>query len=146
MTRRSVIGYCVFLGGALVSWKTQKQTRVSRSSVETECKAMAAVTCELMWSRYLFKDPKVNFSSPVVLHCDNQAALQITSNLVFHEHTKHIEIDCHVVKKKIQVGYMITTYVTTKNQIEDVFTKVLGRESFKGPLGKLGTIDIHVPT
>ena len=92
----------------------------------------AAVTCELIWLRYLFKDIKVSFSSPAVLHC-NQAALQVAANLVFHEPTKHIKIDCHVVTEKIQVVYIITAYVTTKNQIEDVSQKHWDERVSKSP-------------
>ena len=85
----------------MILWKSKKQSVVSRSSAESECRAMAQFVCEIMWTRQLLMEVGIETSIPAKLWCDNQAAIHIASNLVFHERTKHIEIDCHFVREKI---------------------------------------------
>ncbi|GAV71858.1 hypothetical protein CFOL_v3_15347 [Cephalotus follicularis] len=114
MTRRSLTGYCIKFGGSLIYWKTKKQATISKSSAKAEYKAMASTTCEVIWILGLLKDLGVEGLNPVSLHCDNKVALHIAANPIYHERTKHIEIDCHLVREKIQRGIIKTTYIQTK--------------------------------
>ena len=107
---------------------------------------MAQATCELQWLQFLFTNFILNFSSPALLYYDNRAALHIAANHVFHERTKHIELDCHFICEKIQVRLIKTAHVSTIKQITDIFTKPLAYQQFDYLLGKLGMIDIHAPT
>ncbi|XP_028125733.1 uncharacterized protein LOC114322591 isoform X1 [Camellia sinensis] len=90
---KSISGFYMFLSDSLISWKSKKQTIVARSTAETEYRAMAHATAEIIWLRGLLSDLGVPQSSPTSLYCDNQSAIQIAHNNVFHERTKHIEID-----------------------------------------------------
>ncbi|XP_008224175.1 PREDICTED: licodione synthase-like [Prunus mume] len=101
---------------------------------------MAATTCELTWLRYLLQDLRVNHSEPAKLFCDNQAALYIAANPVYHERTKHIELDCHTVRERIEKGEIKTGYVQTGEQIADIFTKPLKAPVFSSLLGKLSDL------
>ncbi|PKI37262.1 hypothetical protein CRG98_042353 [Punica granatum] len=146
MTRRSLTGYFIMLGGCPISWKTKKQSTVARSSAEAEYRSMAPTTVELLWLRSLLASIGVPTTSAMTLYCDNMAALHIAANPVFHERTKHIEIDCHFVREHVQTKSIITCHVPSKLQLADIFTKALGRDQFQFLLGKLDITSIHAPT
>ncbi|GJY74958.1 ribonuclease H-like domain-containing protein, partial [Tanacetum coccineum] len=126
MTRRSVSGYCVFVNGNLVSWKSKRQATLSKSSAEAEYRSMASTTSEIMWIVKILGEFGFSNVVPADLFCDNKSAMQIAANPVMHEKTKHFDIDVHLVREKVASGLIKTVKVDTKAQVTDILTKALG--------------------
>ena len=119
--RKSTTSWCVFLGDALISWNCKKQDHVSKSSTKAEYKAKSAACSEMDF-----------FTS----------AIQIAANPVYHERTKHIEVDCHYIREAFTQGVITLPHLTTDLQIVNVFTKALTRQRHKFLGSKLMLIDL----
>lgn len=144
-TRRSVSGYCVYLGTSLICWKSKKQQVVSRSSTEAEYRSLADVTREILWLHQLLADFRVKVTSTTKLFCDNKSAIYIATNPVFHERTKHIEIDCHTIRDQIKLGTIRALHVSTDNQLADILTKPLHPGPFNSLLSRMSMSSLYSP-
>ncbi|GKB38125.1 putative RNA-directed DNA polymerase [Tanacetum coccineum] len=142
-TRRSRTGYMLLLGGTPVSWKTKKQSLVSRSSAEAEYRAMASTVSEIIWVRWLLSELHVHNPLATPLFCDNQAARHIANNPVFHERTKHVEMDCYFVRERVESKEIIPMKISSKMQIADLLTKGLAAQQLQF---LLGIANLHAPS
>ena len=110
---------------------------MSRSSTEVEYRALASTTAELYWLRMLLRDFGVFLPHPPLLWCDNVSALAIASNPVFHARTKHIEVDYHFVHEKVLRRDLMLKFISTHDQLADLFTKGLPSPRFNWLFSKL---------
>ncbi|GKD02613.1 putative RNA-directed DNA polymerase [Tanacetum coccineum] len=124
-TRKSVTGYMLFFGNSLVSWKSKKQKTLATSSAEAEYRAMASVTCEIVWVLKILKDLEIHNTLLVKKFCANKAAIKIAANPIFYERTKHLEIDMHLVRDKITAGVIESIWIDSQHQLANILTKGL---------------------
>ena len=139
-SRRSITGYILLFGQSPMTWKSKKQSTVSKSSAEAEYRAMDSAAAEVTWVVRLLEELGVSNLKHMELLCDNQSAFHIARNPVFHERTKHIEVDCHFTRDKVLEGLLQLTYLPTRYQLADVFTKVSPSPQFTELLVKLGLV------
>ncbi|XP_019172455.1 PREDICTED: uncharacterized protein LOC109167839 [Ipomoea nil] len=126
--RKSTSGYAVFL---------------ARSSTEAEYKALADVSAEVTWVVLLLRELGLHSSEPATLWCDNLEATYLCANPVFHARTKHVEIDYHFVRDKVAFGDFVVNFVSTKDQLADIFTKPLTGPRFTLVRDKLNVVSHH---
>src|SRR5262249_13056383 len=119
--RRSTTGYCTFVWGNLVTWRSKKQpvVVVARSNAEAEFRALALGICEGIWLKRLLEELKVNIALPIKVKCDNMATIELAKNPIQHDRTKHVEIDRHFIKEKVESGLMELVYTPSNSQIAD---------------------------
>lgn len=142
-SRKSVTGYIVKIGDSPIMWKSKKQTTVSKSSTEAEYRSMASTVAKLIWIIGLIKEFGVDVKLPSKIYSDSKAAIQIAANPVYHERTKLVEIDCHLIREKVMQGLVSTNYIRTNEQPADVLTKCLPRVQHEVLSFKLG-IQKHI--
>ena len=119
---------------------------VLRSTAETKYRAMATTCNEFLWLCSLVGVFSIHLQGLMRMYCDNQAALHIASNPVFHECMKYIEINHHFIQDHIKHRALVATYMLSKYQLADVFTKALGGKTCSSIISKLGVVNLHSPT
>lgn len=143
--RRSTTGYCTFVWGNMVTWRSKKQSVVARSSAEAEFRAMAHGICEGIWLKRMLNEIRIPTYYTMRIFCDNKAAISIAKNPVHHDRTKHVEIDKHFIKEKIDHKMISVNHVPSCQQTADILTKALPRNVYENIRSNLGMIDIYHP-
>lgn len=106
---------------------------------------MTLATKEMLWLNQMLCDLHIQVESSAKLFCDNKSAMHIANNPVFHERTKHIEIDCHITRDQVKKGFLKVLHVSTENQLADILTKPLHSGRFHSLLSRLSTSSLFLP-
>jgi predicted solute-binding protein len=129
--RKSTTGVLFYLGTNPVSWSSQKQKAVAISSCEAEYMAATSGACQGIWLARLLAKMQNLEPKTVKLKVDNQSAISLCKNPVYHERTKHIDIKYHFVREKVEAGKVDVSYVRTEDQLTDILTKSHRRVRFQ---------------
>ena len=123
-----------------MAWQSKKQNVVARSSVEAEFRVVAHDICEVLWIKQLLEELKAASPLPMKVFCDNKAVIAIAHNPVLHDRTKHIEVDKHFIKEKLENGLIVMPYIPTVEQVANILTKGLPKKQFDDLVSKLATL------
>jgi hypothetical protein len=138
--RRSTSGTTFYLGECLVSWLRKKQSSLSLSIVEVEYIAITGFFTHVLWMKQTLTDIQVEYDEPIPIYCDNTNPISISKNPVMHSKTKKIPIKCHFLREQVAKKNIRVEYVGTKEQVADIFTKLLPQEAFEYLHQRLGVI------
>ncbi|KAJ1261687.1 hypothetical protein BS78_09G049600 [Paspalum vaginatum] len=131
-----------FLGANLVSWQWQKQKVVALSSCEAEYIAAATAACQGIWLARRLGDLRNVPPEAADLKVDNQSALALIKNPVFHDRSKHIQTRFHFIREAAENGDVKPDYIGTEGQLADILTKALPQEKFQELRGKIGVVSV----
>ncbi|GJY96309.1 hypothetical protein Tco_0513219 [Tanacetum coccineum] len=127
--RKSASSICTFVGCCLTSWFSKKQTALAISTTEAEYVSAGKACQQALWMKQALIDYDVRLDD-VPIMCDNKGAIDLSKNPVQHSHTKHIEIRHHYLRDNVQKGHISIEKVPSVDNIADILTKPLKRESF----------------
>lgn len=140
-TRRSTTGYAFCINNFLVTWSSQRQKMVTLSTTESEYVAAATASKEIVWLRQLLTDLGHCPRQPTVLFIDNQSTIRLIRNPEFHKRTKHIDVKFHFIREKVENNLIDIKYLSTNEQLSDLFTKSLTKNRFNYLCAKLNIVN-----
>ncbi|GJR37376.1 retrovirus-related pol polyprotein from transposon TNT 1-94 [Tanacetum coccineum] len=121
---RSITGYAFLVHGCVVSWKAALQHVVALSTTEAEYMALTEAVKEAIWLRGLLEELGIELNT-VAVNCDNQGAIHLSRNHVFHERTKHINVRYHFIREVLEAKTVKVLKVGTEHNAMDALTKVV---------------------
>ena len=127
--RKSMSGYCIFLGHFLGSWTSKKQSTVALSTAKAEHMAASSCCSQLLWMKHQMVDYNLLYDH-ITLLCDNTSAINLTKIHIQHSRTKHIKIRHHFIREHVQKGNVEVCFVNSENQLANILTKRLLEERF----------------
>jgi hypothetical protein len=141
MDGKRTSGSCFTLGSTMVSWCSRKQISVTLSTAKAEYIALSMAVFEAVWLRKILTGLFDHEMDLTIIHCANQSCVNLSENPVFHDKSKHIEIKYHYIRDMVQRKIVHVQYLSTHEQIADIFTKPLAKTKFKYFREKLGLME-----
>ena len=142
-TRRSTTGGLFRINGSLVSWSSKRQPTVALSSTEAEYMAATQATKEVVWLRRFLSEVNHEQPTPTIIYEDNNGAIELSKNPIDHVRTKHIDIQYHFVREKVDAKEVKLIHVPTKDQLADLMTKALVTTKFTELVNRMGLVNIN---
>ena len=141
--RKSISGFVFFLGSGAVSWSSKKQPVVTLSTIQAEYIAVATCACQCIWIKRIMETLGFNENHTLIL-CDNNSAIQLSKNPVFHGRSKHIDVQFHFLRDMVKDGSIELKHYSSQSQVTDIMTKPLKLEQFLNLRSKMGLIEASI--
>ncbi|KAJ9548564.1 hypothetical protein OSB04_021107 [Centaurea solstitialis] len=132
--------YIVYLGSNPIAWSSKRQPTLARSSTKAEFWAVASTTTEVQWTISLLSELGYKSTTTPTIFCDNLSAVHYSANPVFHSRMKHLALDFHFVREKVQDGSIRVTHIKGDDQLADALTKPLLKHRYNTLLSKIGLL------
>jgi hypothetical protein len=140
--RKITLGCCFSLGSTMISWQSRKKSIISLITTEVEYIVACSTSCKAIWLQNVVFDLEMRAT---LILCDNQSCIKMTENPIFHDKSKHIEIRYHYIRDMVQRGSLKIQYISTDEQVANMFTKPLSHVKFDYFRDKLSIVRMDLP-
>ena len=142
--RKSTLGCVFMLGTGAISWFSKNQPIVTLSSIEAEFVLATACACQAIWLRRDLEELQFKQHGATKIFCDNNSAMKLSKNAVLHGRSKHIDVKFYFLRELSNNGVINLSYCRSEDQVADIFTKALKRESFMKHRRSLGVCKLNL--
>ena len=137
-TRHSTEGNVFVVAGSPISWECKRQDTMALSTVEAEFMVFSRATTQALWISKYFDKVGLLVKRPIIICADNSGSIANSTTDKNYRHTKHIDIQHHFIKEHTKSGNVIFQYTLTSDNIADVLTKPLPRDTLQKFMKCLG--------